>query len=209
MEMNDFLSRLASKEPVPGGGAASALVAMVASSLSSMVTALTLGRKGYDEYQEELTKISENMTRLRGRLESLMKEDEEAFNAVAEVWKLPRNDDKEKEIRRQRMQAALKTAIQPPWKIANLSAEIMEAAVRLISIGNKNAVTDAACGLLFAHSAAEGAILNISINVDGITDENLAISEREKLAALQSNIDRLRNSGISNLSKLLRSSPIR
>ena len=35
MDLNNFMERLASKEPAPGGGAASALVAMVGSALSS------------------------------------------------------------------------------------------------------------------------------------------------------------------------------
>ena len=64
--------RLASKEPAPGGGAASALVAMVGSALSSMVSALTEVKRGYEHVQERVKAIELKMLEIRNNLERLM-----------------------------------------------------------------------------------------------------------------------------------------
>ena len=45
--MQEFLKSLASSEPVPGGGGASALVGAVGCALASMVANLTTGKKKY------------------------------------------------------------------------------------------------------------------------------------------------------------------
>ena len=52
--MKEFLEALSSKEPTPGGGGASALVAAVSCSLCSMVANLTTGKKKYAQYQEKI-----------------------------------------------------------------------------------------------------------------------------------------------------------
>ena len=43
-----FLDKLCSKSPEPGGGSASALTGATAASLSGMLAALTIDKKGYD-----------------------------------------------------------------------------------------------------------------------------------------------------------------
>lgn len=45
--MNTFLSQLSSKEPVPGGGGASALGGAMGAALAGMVANLTVGKKKY------------------------------------------------------------------------------------------------------------------------------------------------------------------
>lgn len=42
---NEFVAVLASKEPVPGGGGASALVGAIGMALGNMVGSLTVGKK--------------------------------------------------------------------------------------------------------------------------------------------------------------------
>ena len=43
----DFVKVLASSEPVPGGGGASALVGAIGTALGNMVGSLTVGKKKY------------------------------------------------------------------------------------------------------------------------------------------------------------------
>ena len=50
----DFVDILASKEPVPGGGGASALVGAIGIALGSMVGSLTLGKKKYADVEEDI-----------------------------------------------------------------------------------------------------------------------------------------------------------
>ena len=52
--IKEFKDILASAEPVPGGGGASAYVASLGMALGTMVANLTTGKKKYAQYQEEI-----------------------------------------------------------------------------------------------------------------------------------------------------------
>ena len=206
MDLNNFMERLASKEPAPGGGAASALVAMVGSALSSMVSALTDGKKGYEHVQERVNAIELKMLEIRKNLERLMQEDEQAFNKISSTWKLPKITDEEKLARKKALQTALRDAIEPPWRIANLASDVMDNALDLLSIGNKNAITDSACSLIFAFSAAEGALLNITINVNLIDDTSFRAEQEKRMKAFYADLVRKRDDGIKILNSSIHTS---
>ena len=206
MDLNNFMERLASKEPAPGGGAASALVAMVGSALSSMVSALTEGKKGYEHVQERVKAIELKMLEIRKNLEDLMQEDEQAFNKISSTWKLPKSTDEEKAARKKALQTALRDAIEPPWRIANLASDVMDNALDLLSIGNKNAITDSACSLIFAFSAAEGALLNITINVNLIDDASFRTAQEKRMKSFYASLERKRDDGMKILNSSIRTS---
>ena len=206
MDLNNFMERLASKEPAPGGGAASALVAMVGSALSSMVSALTEGKKGYEHVQERVKTIELKMLEIRKNLERLMQEDEQAFNKISSTWKLPKSTDEEKMARKKALQSALRDAIEPPWRIANLASDVMDNALDLLSIGNKNAITDSACSLIFAFSAAEGALLNITINVNLIDDTSFRTEQEKRMKAFYADLVRKRDDGMKILNSSIHTS---
>lgn len=206
MDLNNFMERLASKEPAPGGGAASALVAMVGSALSSMVSALTEGKKGYEHVQERVKAIELKMLEIRKNLERLMQEDEQAFNKISSTWKLPKITDEEKLARKKALQTALRDAIEPPWRIANLASDVMDNALDLLSIGNKNAITDSACSLIFAFSAAEGALLNITINVNLIDDTSFRAEQEKRMKAFYADLVRKRDDGMKILNSSIHTS---
>ena len=206
MDLNNFMERLASKEPAPGGGAASALVAMVGSALSSMVSALTDGKKGYEHVQERVNAIELKMLEIRKNLEDLMQEDEQAFNKISSTWKLPKSTDEEKMARKKALQSALRDAIEPPWRIANLASDVMDNALDLLSIGNKNAITDSACSLIFAFSAAEGALLNITINVNLIDDVSFRTEQEKRMKAFYADLVRKRDEGMKILNSSIHTS---
>ncbi|MFG1460214.1 MAG: cyclodeaminase/cyclohydrolase family protein [Thermoplasmataceae archaeon] len=206
MDLNNFMERLASKEPAPGGGAASALVAMVGSALSSMVSALTEGKKGYEHVQERVKAIELKMLEIRKNLEDLMQEDEQAFNKISSTWKLPKSTDEEKAARKKALQTALRDAIEPPWRIANLASDVMDNALDLLSIGNKNAITDSACSLIFAFSAAEGALLNITINVNLIDDGSFRTAQEKRMKSFYASLERKRDDGMKILNSSIHTS---
>lgn len=206
MDLNNFMERLASKEPAPGGGAASALVAMVGSALSSMVSALTDGKKGYEHVQERVNAIELKMLEIRKNLEDLMQEDEQAFNKISSTWELPKSTDEEKMARKKALQSALRDAIEPPWRIANLASDVMDNALDLLSIGNKNAITDSACSLIFAFSAAEGALLNITINVNLIDDTSFRTEQEKRMKAFYADLVRKRDDGMKILNSSIHTS---
>ncbi|MCK4593697.1 cyclodeaminase/cyclohydrolase family protein, partial [bacterium] len=53
LKITEFLQKLGSRAPAPGGGSAAALSASLGANLLSMVCQLTAGKKGYEEHWEE------------------------------------------------------------------------------------------------------------------------------------------------------------
>ena len=61
LTVKDFLDKVACSDPVPGGGSIAALNGALASSLSTMVARLTVGKKGY-EVSEEVMQHAQTIT---------------------------------------------------------------------------------------------------------------------------------------------------
>ena len=72
---------------------------------------------------------------------------------------------------------------------------------------HRNAVTDAGCGLLFGFAAAEGALLNVAINIDAITDTKFVEGERAKVRELHSKLEMKRSMGMTLLHGSLKAPP--
>ncbi len=176
-----FLERLAEPSSAPGGGAASASVSIVASSLVSMVAGLTIGKKGHESDESVLKAMLKRSAELRDALRTLMDEDEEAFNGVVRAWKLPKATEEEKRNRANEISKASMGAIRTPWRIACLSQEVLRQAELLSRIGIKGAVTDAGCALEFTRGSIRGAIENIRINLKSINDRTVIESEMIKI----------------------------
>ncbi|WP_422447328.1 cyclodeaminase/cyclohydrolase family protein [Thermoanaerobacterium sp. DL9XJH110] len=182
--IEDFLSLLASGEPAPGGGAASALVGAVGTALCSMVANLTSGKEKFKEKESFLREILQESCKLQESLTSLIDKDTEAFNGVSKVFKMPRETDEQKEERKKAMERALKNAALVPLSVM----EDAVAALRLHekAVGNTAAaaVSDIGVGALCLKAALQGAWLNIKINLNGIKDRAFVEEFDEKSGEL-------------------------
>ena len=166
--LGDFMSKLASSSPTPGGGAASAMVGAIAAALSSMVASLTAGRKAYASVSSEMEKIIAESRGIMSEMTRLMKQDEEAFNGISAVWKMPKETEEQKEVRNGELQRALVDAIGVPMKIAKGCRSILGGLKILAEKGNKNAISDVACSAEFAFAAIRGASSNVLINAKSL-----------------------------------------
>ncbi|MGC9167107.1 MAG: glutamate formimidoyltransferase [Thermoplasmata archaeon] len=182
--INQFLDELSSPSPAPGGGAASALVGAVAASLSSMVANLTIGKKKYAEYEEEMKNIVKQANELKNRLLKLMEEDEKAFNEIMDALKLPKNTPEEERIRKERIQESTKRASIVPITTAKLCLDVMRLSRVVTEKGNRNAITDGVCSAYFAYSAMKGAIMNVLINLKNIEDKNFVDNMKNEINIL-------------------------
>ena len=100
--VKDFVSQVASSEPAPGGGSVSALVGSLGAALTSMVGNLTVGRKAYNQLEEQYKhQIDENLTEVQKSIEklnALVDEDTKAFSSFMEALKLPKETERQKKL---------------------------------------------------------------------------------------------------------------
>jgi methenyltetrahydrofolate cyclohydrolase len=167
----DFLDKLASSAPEPGGGSASALAASIGAALVSMVANLTVGKQKYADVQDQIKELVDNSEKVRGELQSLVQKDTEVYGVLAAAFKMPRETDSEKAERDQAIQNACKEATMVPYAIAEQCLEVAKLSEVAADIGNVNAVSDAGVAALLAEAAAQCAALNVKINLGTIKDE--------------------------------------
>ena len=170
LTIDAFTSRLASSEPVPGGGSASAVAAALGASLVTMVASLTSGRPKYVDHEPMLALALETGQRLSDRFLAIADEDAEAYAGFAAALKLPRDTDDGIAVRTERMQSAAREASEVPLRCLEMCLELVEAAEALAGRSNPNAASDVDVAALLGEAAARGAAANVLINLPSTGD---------------------------------------
>ena len=166
----DFLTKLASKQAVPGGGGAAALAGSLGAALASMVCNLTIGKKKYQDVQEDIALLLTQTESLRSKLAFLAEEDARVFEDFMQVYKLPNETDEQKKLRSDLFAARAIAAADVPWQIAELCRDVLKLCVQIARIGNKQVISDAAVAALLARAALRSACYNVLVNMPNITD---------------------------------------
>jgi formiminotetrahydrofolate cyclodeaminase len=178
-----FLERLASGDPTPGGGSASALGGALGAALVSMVCNLTLGREKYAEFAGEVEAIRTEATALLASLQGGIDDDAAAYATVMTAYRLPRDTDAEKAARSAAIQETTFQAALVPLGLVEASARVIDLAERALGKTNANAVSDLAVAALLGSAAVDGAAANVEINLSSLKDEQQRSELATRLAA--------------------------
>lgn len=184
-----FLDRLASAEPTPGGGSASAIAGAMAAALLAMVSRLT------KTTQEGTTieAVAKEMDKDRATLLDLAAKDAQAFDDVMAAMRMAKDTDEHRRTRQQSIQYALIEATAVPLAVAALGLDVLKSAVLVARTGNVNAISDAGVAALLAYAAVHGAILNVRINLAGIKDAGFVAATDARMKELVTASDHLRD----------------
>ena len=172
-KVSNFLDELASNSPTPGGGSVAALAGALGAALISMVGNLTVGKKKYEDVEEDIKKIISSSEKLRYELSQLIEEDVKVFNDFMSTYKMPKETEDEKKVRAEKIQESLIEAAKVPLKVAYKCLDILSLSKEVAEKGNINVVSDAGVAVLMAEAALESAILNVKINLGMIKDEKV------------------------------------
>ena len=186
LTVRDLVSRLATRDPVPGGGSASALAGALAAALTSMVTALTEGRTASDEDAATNREIAVAAVGAQSELVNMISVDAAAYDAVVQARRLPRGTDPERRNRRVQIEHATRQATDAPLQTARMAARVLALAERLVPFGNPHAISDVGVAAHLAAAAVRGAALNVRINLPG-----LAVGPDDELAGANDELDEL------------------
>ena len=184
LTIKEFIHKVISNDPVPGGGSVSAFNGALATSLAAMVANLTIGRKKYAEVNEVMEDLSARFEELARQLIIDVDRDSDAYNRVFAAFKLPKEfeplskaygmpkeTEEEKNIRSEAIQKETKYAAEVPMEVARIVHSILPMIDVVARKGNSNAVTDACVAMMCARTAILGALLNVRINLTSIKDE--------------------------------------
>ncbi|MCP1109051.1 formiminotetrahydrofolate cyclodeaminase [Lachnospiraceae bacterium PF1-21] len=167
----EFIEQLSSKEPVPGGGGAAALVGALSGALGQMVCNLTIGKKKYAFVEEEVITILEEIENHKKKLIHLVDEDAAGFLPLSKAYGMPVETLEQKQEKQEVMEVALRTACEAPMAMMEEMLHILMRLEFLAKNGSTLAVSDVGAAALLGQAALETASLNIFINTKAMTDE--------------------------------------
>ena len=203
LSCQEFLEKLASNAPTPGGGGGAAMAGALAVALTSMVGNLTVGKEKFAQHEAEVHKLLAKADALRLELLNLVNADAEVFNSFMTCYRLPKATEEEKQARNQAIQKAAKEAAEVPLKIAEACLKIMKLAGRIAIIGNPGAITDAAVSAIMARAALRSAVYNVVVNLKLIKDEAYNQAIYAKIEAIQKEAEALEKATLITADEVL------
>ena len=168
----EFVTVLASNEPAPGGGGASALVAALGTALGNMVGSLTVGKKKYADVEAEIIALKETCDKLQTELLDQVPADAEGFIPLSKAYGIPKDDPTRDEV----MENALRVACGVPMDIMRVLGRAIEIHKRMSEIGSAIAISDVGVGVICCKTAMQGASLNVFINTKTMKDRDYALA---------------------------------
>jgi formiminotetrahydrofolate cyclodeaminase len=186
----ELIERMATCDPIPGGGSAAALAGAMGAGLLRMVVALTSGRPAAADHETELAEIAVAAAAFQSELLTLVDLDAVAYDGVIRARRLPRETDLEREARAVQIAAAIREATRAPLQTARIAEQVLTLGERLAPIGSRNAISDVGVGALLAVAALRGAVLNVRINLPSLdVDDALRADATAEVARLLDGLD--------------------
>lgn len=185
--INDFLNAVDEATPTPGGGSVSALGIAQGLSLLGMVGKLTVSKKKFknfsQEVQEDYLNNLEKLTALKTKVLVLVDEDTAAFNAILTAYRLPKDSLENEELRKNEIYKATQIATNVPFQCFQIGQEALQIGKIIFPYGLKSTLSDFGVGILMIFSGLRGAALNVQTNISGLTEKEKVyyLGELEKM----------------------------
>lgn len=170
-----FINDLESDMPAPGGGSVAGLIAALSGALNSMVYSLTVGKKSYigldEKTQDIIRKFQSKSLEFSKRSLEIMDEDRENFLKLMDCYKMPKDNDEEKEIRKKAIKENTIKSMEAPLALARECVMFYENLKVMAEYGNKMLLSDLGISAILLHSAIESSIINVKVNLNGLRSE--------------------------------------
>jgi glutamate formiminotransferase len=165
--VGDFIARVASPDPVPGGGSVAALAGALGAALGQMAIEISRTKKAYQEHAEKYAEALGSLLVCRTKLLQLVHDDAAAYKQVMDAYKHP----KDSPARESAVQNALVHATEVPSQTATSAVEALRILEGIKANIHPNVSSDLYVGIQMLRSAIDGAVANMRINIKDIKDD--------------------------------------
>jgi formiminotetrahydrofolate cyclodeaminase len=164
LPLGEFLDRVASDSPAPGGGSVAAVAVALAAGLAGMAARLSSAQLA------DAPELAGRADAARLRVAPLAGADAESYERVLEAYREP-----DSEARVARVRDALSGAADVPLAVAEAGSEVVGIASRLADEGNPNLEGDAMAAVLLAGAGVRAAarLVQINLSTANVDDDRL------------------------------------
>jgi glutamate formiminotransferase / formiminotetrahydrofolate cyclodeaminase len=180
-----FLDSVAAPAATPGGGSVSAFAGALAAALGQMVAGLSRKKKSQAAYVDQLSEALDGLRRAADQLTESIDRDAVSYDKVMAAFKLPQGSPEESKQRDAAIQTATRGAAEVPLQVAETAVALLERLGQLGPIAAASMKSDLEVASLMAAAGARGALGNVEINLDSITDADYIAMMRQKIAGLR------------------------
>jgi glutamate formiminotransferase/formiminotetrahydrofolate cyclodeaminase len=180
-----FIEQIGARTSAPGGGSASAAMAAIGAALGAMVAKLTYGVRKFEGVDGEMRRAIPPLHEAMQALIPMIDADTAAFGEYMQGVRMPQETEAEKQARRAKMQAGLKTAVAVPLRTMEMGDKVWDSLCVVARFGNPASASDVEVGAKALEAGIWGAYRNVLINLVDVEDEAFkaaTIQTAERLA---------------------------
>ncbi|MHB1344016.1 MAG: cyclodeaminase/cyclohydrolase family protein [Thermoleophilia bacterium] len=186
--IRSFLAKLGGRSAEPAGGAALALAAASAAALVSL--ACHSGNRAHTEEPSEfLATRQHDAEELARHVGHLIDADVLAYREVSAALRTAHGTEEERARRTERLDAALRTAIEVPLGVAEAGLNVLALALEVHGVVAGPVVGDLAAAVHLAVAAVDGSLRNAHINASALADRTVATAVEDRIAAYRTQLD--------------------
>ena len=163
-KIRPILDDLENPEIELAGGSAVGMVLSITDSLICYICNLTIGKKKYENVQDEVIEIKKEAGVLKKRALEVIDEDRVVLDKLVKAFKI-RKEEPEK------LEEASKESVLFCNMVMEDSLETLKLVSRLEKVGNRMLESDFKICKKYAFSSIESSIVNIDINLKYVEDE--------------------------------------
>mgnify|MGYP001147797569 FL=1 len=180
----DFVDEVSRDTPAPGGGSVSALAGALGAALGAMVANLSIGKGEFDDRYEALCQLADRAQEVKDKLVRGVDEDTQAFDAVIQGMRMPKDTPEERKTRDAAIQEGYKTATLVPMETVEQCRDALAICREMVTQATEEMMSDVGTGALVARAGLVGAAYNVRINLKSIEDQDWGSEIRGKLKGL-------------------------
>lgn len=180
LTIKEYLEKTAGKNAVPAGGSASALSAALAASLTEKIANLIASKQENEAAKAEMEEISERMNALRDEFTQCIDRDVEAYQELANAYKMPEETEDDKKDRDEQIQKSILIAAMRPFDVAEMAVLMMDFIFEVAKQADKMTITDVCAAMSLARSAVFGSSLITKGNILQLKSKGIVIELTKK-----------------------------
>lgn len=180
LTIKEYLEKTAGKNAVPAGGSASALSAALAASLTEKIANLIASKQENEDAKAEMEEISERMNALREEFTQCIDRDVEAYQELANAYKMPEETEDDKKDRDEQIQKSILIVAMRPFDVAEMAVLMMDFIFEVAKQADKMTITDVCAAMSLARSAVFGSSLITKENILQLKSKGIVIELTKK-----------------------------